>query len=1055
MRTRHLPCLLGLLSFAIPAPQVVADDATEGGAGSGVVDFARDVRPIFAARCFECHGADTRESSLRLDRGADALKGGDSGKVIVPGAPDDSLLFRYVSRVDPDEVMPPKGDPLSDQQVALIRKWIEQGAEWPETADVTAGAGDHWSFQPIQRLEPPQVNAAAPVENEIDAFVQARLESEGIEPSPEAERYTLIKRLYYDLLGLSPEPEAVDRFVNSPAADAYETLVDELLDSPHFGERWGRHWLDMARYADSDGYEKDNPRYNAWKYRDWVINAINADMPFDEFTIEQLAGDLLPEPTPDQLLATAFNRQTLTNTEGGTDQEEFRVAAVMDRVETLGTVWLGLTVGCARCHSHKYDPLLQREYYELFAFFNNGDEVDTTVATSEEGMAVYRDAKANWDARLAEMMRPLNAAKEALRPEFAGWVAAQRVRVDQLAANPAEFHQLETLEAVSEQGAKLERLEDGSLLATGERPLQDVYNVTATLNAANVTAFRLEVLSHEALPSTGPGRADHGNFVLSEIGFQAVDRNAVDAEAERLNFRSARADFAQSNFEPAKAIDGTEDSTGWAISPQMGKDHYALFYLTEESAAALAEMRSPVITARLSQQYNSSPHTIGRFRLSAMSGVDDESLGLPENVRKVLAVAPEERNEQQERELFDYFTALDPDVQALQANVDEFKKTEPFQPEMTVRVIQERTSEPRTTHLMKRGDFLQPLEEVQPGVFAVLPDLPAREDGPTPNRLDLAHWLVSPENPLTPRVAVNHVWQHLFGRGLVKTMNDFGVRGEPPTHPELLDWLASEYIRLGWSRKALIRTIVLSHTYRQSSQHREDLAEIDPENRLLYRQNRVRVEAETVRDLYLCAGGLLDARVGGPSVFPRLPPGIAELSYANNFKWGNSTWNDRPDVPGGVAPRDDVYRRGLYTFFKRTAAHPTLVTFDCPDANVTCVERNTSNTPLQALATLNNDVFVDAARGLARRGLAHADLGDDERIALIFRRCLVRPATDVERSSFAGYLSQARDYYGHHSEEATAFGADSAPDGVGSAEYAAWIAVSRMIMNLDEFITRE
>ena len=605
---------------------------------------------------------------------------------------------------------------------------------------------------------------------------------------------------------------------------------------------------------------------------------------------------------------------------------------------------------------------------------------------------------------------------------------------------------METVEAASEQGATLERLEDGSLLATGERPLQDVYNVTAALNAANVTAFRLEVLSHEALPANGPGRADHGNFVLSEIGFQAVDRDAADAVAVSLKFRTARADFAQNNFEPAKAIDGTEDSTGWAISPQMGKDHYALFYLADDSVAALAEMHSPVITVRLSQQYNSSPHTIGRFRLSAMSGVDDESLGLPENVRKDLAVAPEERNEQRQRELFDYFTSLDPGVQALQANVDKFRKTEPFKPEMTVRVIQERTSDPRTTHLLKRGDFLQPLEEVQPGVFAVLPDLPACEDGGTPNRLDLAHWLVSPENPLTPRVAVNHVWQHLFGRGLVKTVNDFGVRGERPTHPELLDC---------WSRKALIRTLVLSHTYRQSSQHREDLAEIDPENRLLYRQNRVRVEAETVRDLYLCAGGLLDPRVGGPSVFPRLPPGIAELSYANNFKWGNSTWNDRPDVPGGVTPRDDVYRRGLYTFFKRTAAHPTLVTFDCPDANVTCVERTSSNTPLQALATLNNDVFVDAARGLARRGLARADLGDDERTSLIFRLCLVRPATDVERASFTGYLSQARDYYGHHPEEATAFGADSAPDGVDSAEYAAWIAVSRMIMNLDEFITRE
>ena len=1052
MTIRCLLCLVGLLALPPLTRIHAADDPGEGSVSADAIDFERDIQPVFAERCVECHGVEMSEAGLRLDRRSRALAGGDSGIVIVPGEPDDSLLFQYVSGADPDSVMPPDGKPLSDQQIAAIRDWIEQGAEWPVSADAAPERVDHWAFQPIQQGDFTELNNTGEIEHKIDAFVRARLESAGIQPSPEADRHTLIKRLYYDLWGLLPEPDAVDQFVNDPAADAWEQLVDKLLDSPHFGERWGRHWLDMARYADSDGYEKDRPRYNAWRYRDWVIDAINADMPFDQFTIEQLAGDLLPDPTPDQLLATAFHRQTLTNTEGGTDQEEFRVAAIMDRVETLGTAWLGLTVGCARCHSHKYDPLTQREYYELFAFFNNGDEVNTTVATSEESMAAYTLAKAAYDSRLAELLEPLTAAKDALRPGFADWEVAERERV---IAAAAEFHVLDVVLAESEQGATLEIQDDGSLLVAGERPVTDIYNVTVALTASDVTAFRLETLQHTSLPASGPGRADHGNFVLSEFTIQAVDEGAVDAAAVALELSGARADFAQDKFDPSKAIDGIEDATGWAISPQMGKSHYAIFYLSDESIAAVAAMQSPVVTARLSQQYASSPYTIGCFRLSAMSGLDEESLGLPENVRKLLVVAPDERNEQQQTELFDYFAGLDPNVQSLQKEVDAFKSSEPFKPEMTVRVIQERPSNPRATHLLKRGDFLQPLGEVQPGVFSVLHEIQVREDGHTPGRLDLAHWIVSPENPLTPRVAVNHIWRHLFGRGLVGTMNDFGVRGATPTHPELLDWLAGEYIRLGWSRKALIRTVVLSQTYRRSSQHRLELADVDPQNQLLYRQNRVRVEAETVRDLYLSASGLLDPRVGGPSVFPTLPPGIAELSYANNFKWGDSTWNDRPDRPAGVSPRDDIYRRGIYTFFKRTAAHPTLVTFDCPDANVTCVERTSSNTPLQALATLNNQVFVDAARSLARRGLEHSGLDDAERIALIFSLCMVRPSAESERDSFLGLLQLAQQYYDEHPDAATAFAADSTPDEVSTAEYAAWITVSRMILNLDEFISRE
>ena len=1002
------------------------------------VDFERDVRPLLKARCYDCHGKETREAGLRLDRKEAALAGSDSGLVIVKTDAEHSPLMMRLTSEDPAEVMPPDGDPLTADELAVVRRWIDEGAHWPDGIDGPVERPTHWAFQPIVRADLPESSGRT---SPIDALVQMRLKENGLSPSPEADRYTLVKRLYYDLLGLPPEPEAVEAFVNDAAPGAYERLVDDLLKSPHFGERWGRHWLDLARYADSDGYEKDRPRYNAWKYRDWVIQAINDDMPFDQFTIEQLAGDLLPGATPEQLLATAFHRQTLTNTEGGTDQEQWRVEAIFDRVETLGTAWLGLTVGCARCHSHKYDELSQREYYQLFAFFNNGDEVTTSMPSSEEALVEYTAQKKTYDAILDELTAPLKAAKERLRPGYADWETAQKARVTDAVENSPKFHPLRITEVVSEAGATIEPLDDGSYLVTGDMPAKDAYLVTLKLDRA-ITGFKLEVLTHKSLPKSGPGRPANGNFVLTE--FSLEERPGA--------FVAARSDFSQKGFDPAKAIDGADDTGGWAISPEMGKPHEAVFALGEPLAADPATPST--ITLRLSQQYK-TPHTIGCFRLSGMTGEDPELLGLPDEVRKSLALEEDKRSEKQKDELFDYFASRDPEVKALQATVDAHKKAAPFNPNMTVRVLKERTKDRRQTHVMKRGDFLQPLGEVSPATFAILHGLTAQGDDSEPNRLDLARWLVSPENPLTPRVTVNHIWSHLFGRGLVKTVGDFGVRGEAPTNPELLDWLASEFIRLGWSRKQFVKTIVMSHTYRQSSAHRPEQEKTDPENRLLSRQNRFRVEAEIVRDLVLSVSGLLDRRIGGPSVFPPLPPGIAELSYAGNFKWGNSDWNSRPDRPHGVAPKDDVHRRGLYTFFKRTAAHPNLVTFDCPDANTTCVERSTSNTPLQSLQTLNNNVFVTSARALARRVDDEINTNDAERLAYAFRLCTARPPSNEELNALLELLRDARAYYGEHADEAISFAGDELPPETSAAAAAAWIATVRIVMNLDEFLTRE
>ena len=1048
MMRRILPSLLS--SLILTGFTLTGANADDGRS----VDFVQEIRPIFEQHCFDCHGAETREAGLRLDRSVDALAGGDSGKVIVPDKPNESRLLQLVSGDDPEKVMPPDSEGLPEEQVELLRRWIEQGADWPASADAAATESSHWAFQPITRHDPPEVDGEL-ANNAIDAFVQSRLAAEGIEPSPEADRPTLIKRLYYDLLGLPPSPDAVDRFVADHSPTAYEDLVDELLASEHFGERWGRHWLDIARYADSDGYEKDNPRYNAWKYRDWVIDAINDDLPFDEFTIQQLAGDLLPDATPDMLLATAFNRQTLTNTEGGTDQEQFRVEAVFDRTETLGTVWLGLTVGCARCHTHKYDPISQREYYRLFAFFNNGDETTTAIASDQQLMDEYLVKKAAYDEHLAQLVQPLNERRAELAEQLPEWEAAQQARIAEYKASPQQFHVLSPVIVQSENGAELTTQDDGSVLAGGERPVRDVYVMQADFDPSAVTGIRLEALADDALPSKGPGRADHGNFVLSEITASVSDPSNPDAAPTALTFSAARADHSQNDFDAPKAIDGVEDKTGWAVAPQFGKDHFAIFSLSEESLSQLAALPGSLrLTVRLSQQYEASPHTIGKFRLSAVTGLDPESLGLPENIRDILAVATAERTGEQTTALLDYYAGLDETYRTLKARVDEFQKTEPFKPEMVVRVIKERIENPRETRMFKRGEFLDPLDPVQPGTLDVLNPL-TTPDGLPPNRLDLARWLVSGENPLTPRVTVNQYWQHLFGRGLVKTSNDFGTRGEEPTHPELLDWLADEFIRLEWSRKEIIKTIVMSHTYRQSSRFRPELAEVDPENRLLARQNRVRVEAEIVRDLHLAAAGLLDRRIGGPSVFPPLPPGIAELSYANNFKWGNSEWNTRPDRPGGVAPKDDVYRRGMYTFFKRTAPHPNLTTFDCPDANLTAVERSTSNTPLQALITLNNDVFVDAARGMARRVLTEAEGDDTARITWMLRLVTVRTPSAGEVAEFTGLLSTAREYYSTHPEEAAKFAGPELPESIDLVEAAAWTATARIVMNLDEFIVRD
>jgi hypothetical protein len=965
-----------------------------------------------------------------------------------------------------------------------------------DDSDVAPETGDHWAYQPVDRSPPPEVQNQAWVRNPIDNFVLVRLEADGISPSPEADRYTLIKRLSYDLLGFPPEPEAVDAFVRDSSPDAYDNLVGRLLGSPHFGERWGRHWLDKARYADSDGYEKDLPRPHAWRYRDWVIEAINSDQPFDQFTTEQVAGDLLPDATLMNKLATAFHRQTLFNTEGGVDREEYRVEVVVDRTNTVGAIWLGHTVGCAQCHSHKYDRISQREYYQLFAFFNNGEEVTTELPVSADAVAQYKIDKAEHDRRVQEPKRKL----EARRAEIAGGLSAwERETRDQLAENTVQFHPLEITQIATLTGVPVKLLEDGSALVAG-RAWGDSFTVFAKVAVSGITGFRIEALTDGSLPGEGPGKGEDGNFVLSEFEVYAGgDPNLT--EKNRVPLASAVAGFSQQDFPAAATLDNNKDS-GWAIYPRTGKSHHITF-LTESPIGAEAGRgveAGPTHLKLVLKQPHGEWHTVGRFRITALTGKDSVPW-LPPRVREILTRGTgdrgrDDRKPQETQELLECFYARDAKSYQLEVELGKVESEAPKRPVVNARVIAQ-NPKPRTTRLLVRGDFQQPAEEVRPGTLAVLHPFRPRKgvepDGDLPDRLDLAGWLFDASNPLTPRVTVNHIWDHLFGQGLVRSTNDFGVRGDKPTHPQLLDWLASEFRRCKWSRKSMIRLIVGSATYRQNSRHRPELADVDPENHRLYRQNRFRMPAEVIRDLNLAASGLLARRIGGPSVFPPMPAAIAKLSYSNKFQWSTSVGSDR-------------YRRGMYTFFKRTAPHPTLMTFDCPDANTSCVKRSVSNTPLQALALLNNEVFVEAAQGLARRVLAYQPVEkvtfyenrpfspisaskilddipvsppfrsltwtkiarfslrstsstgcyrDQERLRRAFRLCLARPPVVGERDELMNLLTASREHYAEDAEGAREMAGPGLPPGVSVAEVAAWVGTVRILMNFDEFVTRE
>ncbi len=820
------------------------------------VDFVRDVKPVLIKHCVSCHGPEKQRAGLRVDAAVALHKGGASGPAVVPGKSAASLLLKAVAGAEDVKVMPPKGPRLSASEIALLRAWVDAGAVGPK-GEVLAPLvrSKHWSFRPVVRAPAPAVKNNSWPRNGLDRFVLARLEKEGITASPEAERTTLLRRVHLDLIGIPPTRAEIDDFLADRRPNAYERVVDRLLASPHYGERWGRHWLDGARYADSNGYSIDSPR-SIWKYRDWVLGALNRDMPFDRFALEQLAGDLLPGATAEQKIATGFHRNTQINEEGGIDQEQFRVEAVVDRTNTTGTVFLGLTVGCAQCHDHKFDPFSQREYYRLYAFFNDGDDARLDLASPDD---VRR--RAQLKARIAGLEK-----------------------------------RLQSLDGITAE--KLEKWEGA-----------------------------LSPEARAALPKT----------------VQAILAIAI-------NGRNPRQEQA--------LLDAYRNQ--------------------EKVRHALGALEGP---------FHAATHV---HALSVRRDLE----------KRILAL----------------------------------KKITP--PTTTTLIVAQRRS-PRRTTVQLGGDFLRKGALVRPGVPAVLPPLTAKA---RPTRLDLAHWIVSRDNPLTARVTVNRVWQHYFGIGLVETENDFGTQGELPSHPELLDWLAREFMDRDWSMKALHRLIVLSATYRQSSHARPELRVVDPRNRLLARQGRLRLEAEVVRDVALAASGLLTRTVGGPGVFPPQPKGVYSFTQVPR------TWT------ASVGP--ERYRRGMYTFFWRSAPHPMLTVFDGPDALAACTRRNRSNTPLQALTLLNDQAFLECAQALAGRVLREAP-SDEERLQLAFRLAVARRPNEREQAILGRVLRQQKASLALAPQEARGLVGGDVPKGADVTERAAWTMLARVLLNLDELITRE
>ena len=985
------------------------------------IEFNRDIRPILSHKCFFCHGPDEkqRQAELRLD-----VEKAAKESAIVPGRPQASELIARITSSDPETQMPPhdSGKSLTAKEIALLRQWVQEGAKYQ----------GHWSFLTPVRPQPPAVKNADWPRNAIDRFVLSRLQAEGITPSPEADRASLIRRIALDLTGLPPSVEEVDRFVADRSPDALEKAVDRFLESDRYGEHMARIWLDAARYADTNGYQYDLER-EQWVWRDWLIHAFNTNMPFDQFTIEQLAGDLLPGATDQQRLATAFHRNHPITIEGGIIDEEYRTEYVVDRVATTSTVWLGLTMTCARCHDHKYDPVSQKEFYRFFAFFNNVPERGMRgfdpKAKIESPLQKTMTARA--EQLIAEAETRLDQLLDARRDELTKWTKklAEETTAPWLVRVPDAYQ--------SKGGATLTVQPDKSVLASGKNPASEVYELTLKVDRP-VYAIRLEALKDKSFTGGGAGRAFNANFVLSE--FQAAtDSKQSPGEFSAVKIARAEADYEQKNYPISAAIDGRIDRGGWAVDgPTRREDCTAIFHLTAPITP------DAVGTLRLQMHFAfGGNHQIGRFRVSLASQPVTKT---PAAITAILAVSPDKRNADQQRRLRHYLADRFGDAELKQAarRVHRLHEQQASSSAVPATMIMAEMPAPRKTHVLLRGEYDKPREEVQAGTPAALPAMP---DSLPQNRLGLAKWLTSKEHPLTARVTVNRLWRQLFGTGIVKTVEDFGSQGEWPSHPELLDWLAVDFVESGWDVKRLLKQMVLSATYRQTSFVSEQARAQDPENRLLARGPSSRLDAEVIRDSVLFVGGLLGERLGGPSVFPYQPAGL--WREINNRPGYSRTYKQDSGAK--------LYRRSMYSFWKRTVPPPSMAAFDAPEREFCVVRRSKTNTPLQAFVLLHDPQFVEAARHLAQRVLTSPRKNDAERIHYAFQLCHARKPSDAETAVLAEVLESQRKRFLQSPEKAARLlnvGESKSSADVPPEELAAWTSLARTLMNLSEFVTK-
>jgi len=1000
------------------------------------VKFSRDILPILSDRCFHCHGPDPahREAELRLDLREDAIKRRDAHAVIVPGNPDESELLKRITSDDEFTLMPPPDahrKPLTEKQVETFRQWIAEGAKW----------GRHWSFEKPSRSNLADTNA-----HPIDAFVLRKLQQEGLSPTPQASPETLLRRLSFDLTGLPPSSEEVQAFTENPNAKEYEQAVDRLLSSPHFGERMAMWWLDAARYSDTDGYQQDSTRNN-WPWRDWVIDSFNANKPFDDFTVEQFAGDLLENPTPEQILATCFHRNHMTNGEGGRDPEESRIDYVRDRVNTTGTVFLGLTLECAQCHSHKFDPISHKDYYSLTAFFNSIDETGKAGGSANPYHAYtspYTERAVTEAEQIVAGRKPLEAAaRKQAEAEFEPWLQNKFEQVQQHGFK--SWRVLTASELQSVEGTPLRQKDNGTVIAEGTTLFQDDYKFVASVPVKRLTGLRLEVFPHESQTGGKYTQGGNGEFILSDVKLQIRKRGSTQLTDIELD--SAVANIEKKvkgrNYGLVKDTLDDDPRNGWTTEGvEEIEVRTAVFALAEPLEIADDEELIFVMLHRSTTGYAN----IGRFRLSATDQAGEAVRSLQpmpleqltdEDAESIASITPETR-----KRLLSQFLVDHDEYQNVKAALDRANRHLSEVNKMTgnIRVqILKRKDEPRTSHVLVRGVWDKKGDVVTPNVPSAFLSTNSETE---PSRLDLAQWIVSPENPLTARVIVNQLWQLCFGEGLVRTPGDFGLQGEQPTHPELLDWLAVEFMESGWDVKHIIKLIVTSQTYQQSSDITPELLERDPENRLLARAPRFRLPSWMIRDAWLKSSGLLNPALGGPPVYPYQPKGVWAEMFMGRFNYNPS-------------PGPSQYRRTVYAFWRRSAA-PTFL-FDSAQRRVCEVRPRRTNTPLHALTLLNDRTSLEASQFLAQEAFSTKD-GFPQRLKFVTDRILSRSLSPQEASIIERKWKHSFNFYSNHPQEAAQLldvGQLPRTPTDQDAERAAWMVIASMIYNIDEAITHE